>query len=139
MDVGDMERERRNVSIMTTYLLYSADRWYSRLKTTVLRQIYEPIRHLFYCIVLVAKLLSVLHTTHNTQCRGLFVTVREFISRALSMRSAAVPSWGPLSRGRFPLYASPNAMLTTESGVIIIAGRFPAMSIQARCGRWCTT
>eukprot|EP01046_Picozoa_sp_COSAG06_P006160 COSAG06_NODE_287_length_18282_cov_7.052082_7_plen_1282_part_00 len=40
-------------------------------------------------------------------------------------------SWGPLARGHFPMYASPDAMLTTAAGVILIGGRFPAMSVQA--------
>ena len=29
-------------------------------------------------------------------------------------------SWGPLARGHFPMYASPNAMLTTSKGVLLI-------------------
>ena len=29
------------------------------------------------------------------------------------------------------MYASPDAMLTTAAGVLLIGGRFPAMSIQA--------
>jgi hypothetical protein len=40
-------------------------------------------------------------------------------------------SWGPLARGHFPMYASPDAMLTTAAGVLLIGGRFPAMSVQA--------
>ena len=38
-------------------------------------------------------------------------------------------SWGPLARGRFPMYASPDAFLTTAAGVLLIGGRFPASDL----------
>eukprot|EP01047_Picozoa_sp_COSAG01_P065867 COSAG01_NODE_8978_length_2600_cov_2.155787_2_plen_574_part_00 len=43
-------------------------------------------------------------------------------------------SWTPLTRGAFPMYAALAAMITTQSGVILIGGRFPALSIQASFG-----
>ena len=39
-------------------------------------------------------------------------------------------SWTALSRGPFPLYAAMAAMITTSSGVMLIGGRYPALSIQ---------
>ena len=39
-------------------------------------------------------------------------------------------TWGPLARGPFPLYAAMSAMITTSSGVMLIGGRYPALSIQ---------
>jgi hypothetical protein len=39
-------------------------------------------------------------------------------------------TWGPLSRGPFPLYAAMSAMITTASGVMLIGGRYPALSVQ---------
>ena len=66
MDVGDMERERCNVCIMTTYLLYSADRWYSRFSkndciTSNLRTDTTPV--LLYSAGSEASFCA----THNTQ------------------------------------------------------------------------
>ena len=40
-------------------------------------------------------------------------------------------NWGPLTRGPFAMYASCNSMITTRSGVMIIGGRFPGISLQA--------
>jgi hypothetical protein len=40
-------------------------------------------------------------------------------------------TWTPLTRGPFPLYAAMSAMITTASGVMLIGGRYPAMSVQA--------
>jgi len=39
-------------------------------------------------------------------------------------------TWSPLARGAFPMYACNNSMLTTTSGVILIAGRFPGIAMQ---------
>ena len=40
-------------------------------------------------------------------------------------------NWGPLTRGPFAMYASCNSLITTRSGVMIIGGRFPGISLQA--------
>ena len=40
-------------------------------------------------------------------------------------------SWRPLTRGVFPMYALGSAALTTESGVMLVGGRFPSLAIQA--------
>ena len=40
-------------------------------------------------------------------------------------------TWGPLARGPFPLYAAMSAMIPTSSGVMLIGGRYPALSIQS--------
>ena len=39
--------------------------------------------------------------------------------------------FGPMARGRFHMKASAHAMVTTASGVTLIGGRFPQMSVQA--------
>lgn len=39
-------------------------------------------------------------------------------------------SWGPLTRGPFPMYACMNSFITTSSGVMLIGGRYPALSVQ---------
>lgn len=40
-------------------------------------------------------------------------------------------SWRPLTRGSWPMYALGSAALTTSSGVILMAGRFPSLAVQA--------
>jgi hypothetical protein len=40
-------------------------------------------------------------------------------------------SWAPLTRGSFPMYAMFNSMITTRSGVVLVCGRYPAISCQA--------
>jgi hypothetical protein len=40
-------------------------------------------------------------------------------------------TWQPLARGPFPMYACNNSMLATQSGALVIGGRFPGMGIQA--------
>ena len=39
-------------------------------------------------------------------------------------------AFGPRTRGPFPLYACFDASVTTTSGVLVICGRFPAISCQ---------
>jgi len=39
-------------------------------------------------------------------------------------------SWQALARGPFPMYACNNSMISTQSGALIIGGRFPGMGIQ---------
>ena len=39
-------------------------------------------------------------------------------------------SWTPVTRGPFPMWACTNSMTTTASGVLLIGGRFPGMSVQ---------
>ncbi len=39
-------------------------------------------------------------------------------------------TWTPLSHGPFPMYASVNSMVGTQSGALIIGGRFPGISLQ---------
>jgi len=39
-------------------------------------------------------------------------------------------TWKPMSRGRFPMYASCSAMLSTTSGALIIGGRLPGMAVE---------
>jgi hypothetical protein len=39
-------------------------------------------------------------------------------------------TWMPMCRGRFPMYASCCAMISTTSGALIIGGRFPGMAVQ---------
>ena len=39
-------------------------------------------------------------------------------------------TWQPLARGPFPMYACNNSMITTQSGALIIGGRFPGIGIQ---------
>ena len=48
-------------------------------------------------------------------------------SWALGTKGAA---FGPKTRGPFPLYACFDASVTTSSGVLMICGRFPAISCQ---------
>ena len=40
-------------------------------------------------------------------------------------------TFGPMARGRFHMKASVHAILTTASGVTLIGGRFPQLSVQA--------
>ncbi len=39
-------------------------------------------------------------------------------------------TWTPLSHGPFPMYASVNSMVGTQSGALVIGGRFPGISLQ---------
>jgi hypothetical protein len=39
-------------------------------------------------------------------------------------------SWTPLMRGPFPMWACGSSMITTESGTLLIGGRFPGLAVQ---------
>ena len=39
-------------------------------------------------------------------------------------------NWQPLTRGPFPMYACNNSMISTQSGALIIGGRFPGIGVQ---------
>jgi hypothetical protein len=39
-------------------------------------------------------------------------------------------SWQPAARGPFPMYAATDAMSSTESGALLIAGRHPGIAVQ---------
>lgn len=39
-------------------------------------------------------------------------------------------SWTPMVRGQFPMYASCSSMICTQSGVLLIGGRFPGLAVQ---------
>ena len=40
-------------------------------------------------------------------------------------------SWRPLSRAAFPMWALGHAAVSTKSGVILVGGRWPSLSVQA--------
>jgi hypothetical protein len=52
-------------------------------------------------------------------------------SRARVGGDIRLPSFGPMARGRFHMKATVHATVTTASGVTLIGGRFPQMSVQA--------
>jgi hypothetical protein len=54
-------------------------------------------------------------------------------NRMSCVRAAAVQgeSWTPMSRGPFDMQAMGSTCLSTTSGVLMVAGRFPAITIQA--------
>ena len=45
-------------------------------------------------------------------------------------------TWTPLARGPFPMYACYNSIITTTSGVVLIAGRFPRHRHAGEPGPW---
>jgi hypothetical protein len=68
----------------------------------------------------------------QTQDGSILTLVRPFRSLFMweSWSTNGGATWTPQTRGPFPMYACSRAIVCTESGAILLGGRFPGLAVQ---------